>query len=112
MHRILLSIALVGASVALAGCNQSSGAPGPVAAAPGPRLPNWPALPENAACTESLNNYQKVLTADVATGNLNQSVYDKIEADLARAANACAAGREGEAAAIIRSTKVNHGYRA
>lgn len=112
MQRILLSIAIVGASVALAGCNQTSGSPAPVAAAPGAGQPNWPPLPENAACTESLNAYQKVLTADLTTGNVNQSVYDKIEADLARAADACAAGKNGEAAGIIRSTKLKHGYRA
>ncbi len=77
-----------------------------------PARPSWPSLPEHAACTKDLNHYQTVLDADVGTGNLNRSVYDEIEIDLGRAAAACAGGRDGEARAIIRSTKVRHGYRA
>ncbi len=112
MRRIIFTIAILGASAALSGCHQSAGslAPQPRATASGPEAPNWPALPEKAACTEKLNNYQKVLTADVTTGNVARSVYDKIEADLMRAANACAAGKDGEALGIIRATQEKHGY--
>jgi hypothetical protein len=53
-----------------------------------------------------------VLDADVGTGNLARSVYEKIGADMSRAAEACAAGKDSEARAIIRSTKLKHGYRA
>ncbi len=118
MRRIFSPIAAVAAALAaavsLGGCNQTAGAPPPVAAAPAPGTgaPAWPPLPENAACTESLNSYQKVLTADVTTGNLAHSVYDQIEVDLMRAANACAAGKDGEAAGIIRATRIKHGYHA
>jgi hypothetical protein len=99
---------------ALGGCNRMSGSPAPVAAvAPQtPAPPNWPKLPEGAACTNDLNHYQTVLDADVGAGNVNRSVYEQIETDLGRAANACAAGHDGEARAIIRSTKLRHGYRA
>ena len=102
------------ATIALGGCNQTSGSSAPVAAvAPrAPAPPSWPKLPEDAACTNDLNHYQAVLDADVGTGNVNRSVYDQIETDLGRAANACAAGQDGEARAIIRSTKLQHGYRA
>jgi hypothetical protein len=102
------------AAVALGGCNQTSGSSAPVAAvAPQrPAAPNWPKLPDGAACTNDLNHYQTVLDADVRSGNVNRSVYDQIETDLGRAANACAAGHDGEARAIIRSTKLQHGYRA
>jgi hypothetical protein len=112
MQRIILSIALVGFSVALAACNRSAGSPPPQAAAAtsGAASPNWPALPEGASCTEKLNSYQKVLTADVKTGNVARSVYDAIEGDLMRAADACAAGKDGEALSIIRATQVKHGY--
>ena len=44
------------------------------------------------------------------TGNLNQKVYNAIEADLSRAASACAAGKDGEALGIIHATKEKHGY--
>lgn len=101
-------------AVALCACSQPAGYSGPVAAvAPrAPAPPNWPQLPEGAACTKDINHYQTVLDADVHTGNVNRSVYDQIETDLSRAADACAAGRDGEARAIIRSTKLRHGYRA
>ncbi|MGH6796482.1 MAG: hypothetical protein ACREDH_15095 [Methylocella sp.] len=69
-------------------------------------------MPEGAACTHDLTHYQTVLDADVHTGNVNRAVYDQIETDLSRAANACAAGHDGEARAIIRSTKLRHGYHA
>jgi hypothetical protein len=109
---ILAGVSL--AAIALGGCNQTSSSSAPVAAvAPqGPAPPNWPKLPEGAACTNDLNHYQTVLDADVRTGNVNRSVYDQIETDLGRAADACAAGHDGEARAIVRSTKLQHGYRA
>jgi hypothetical protein len=109
-----ISMGVFLAAIALGGCNQTSGSSAPVAAvAPqAPARPNWPILPEGAACTNDLNHYQTVLDADVGTGNVNRSVYDQIETDLGRAANACAAGHDGEARAIVRSTKLQHGYRA
>lgn len=113
MHRISLSLVVLGA-IALGGCNLSSGSPAatPVAVAPpAPAQPNWPPLPQDAACTEDLNHYQSVLNADVGTGNVNRSVYDKIETELAPAAQACAAGRDSEARSLIRAAKERHGYR-
>ncbi|MGH6797397.1 MAG: hypothetical protein ACREDI_03325 [Roseiarcus sp.] len=113
MQRIILAIDIACASVSLCGCNLSSRPyeAAPVAAAPpAGAAPNWPPLPQNASCTEKLNSYQKVLTADVKTGNVARSVYDAIEGDLMRAADACAAGKDGEALSIIRATQVKHGY--
>jgi hypothetical protein len=119
MFRSLFGTASLPASVlltalALGGCNQTSGSTAPVATA-APRAlapPNWPALPEGAGCTKELTHYQTVLDADVGTGNVNRSVYDQIEIELVPAANACAAGHDNEALAMIRSAKVKHGYRA
>lgn len=101
------------AALALGGCSQSYRPAPQAAAVPGaPAAPAWPVLPEGAACTAELNRYQAVLDADVGTGNLARSVYEKIGADMSRAAEACAAGKDSEARAIIRSTKLKHGYRA
>jgi len=97
------------AAIALGGCARSGPTPAAVAI---PQAPAWPRLPENAACTNELTHYQTVLDADVSTGNLNRSVYNEIEIDLARAADACANGKDGEAHAIIHATKIKHGYRA
>ena len=107
-----LSISVLLAALALGGCNQTSGSTAPVAMATAPAPPNWPKLPEGAACTKDLTHYQTVLDADVGTGNVNRSVYDEIETELLPAANACAAGKDGEALALIRSAKLKHGYRA
>jgi hypothetical protein len=109
-----LSTGVLLAALMLCGCNQTNSPSAPVAAvAPqGPARPDWPKLPDGAACTTDLTHYQTVLDADVGTGNVNRSVYDQIETELVPAANACAAGRDGEARAIIRSTKLKHGYRA
>jgi hypothetical protein len=111
---VFFSMGISLAALALGGCNQTSGSPVPMAAAvpKAPVPPDWPKLPENAVCTNDLNRYQTVLWGDVTTGNLNQSVYDEIEADLGRAASSCADGHDSEARAIIRSTKLKHGYRA
>lgn len=106
--------AVLAAALTLGACNQTSGSPAPVAAVapPGSARPDWPKLPENAACTQELTHYQTVLDADVSTGNVNRSVYDAIETELLPAANACAAGKDKESLAMIRSAKVKHGYRA
>lgn len=110
---VVISTGVVLSAAGLGGCYQAARYPAPAAAIPrGPIQPAWPDLPENAACTKDLKRFQAVLWDDVTTGNLNQSVYDKIEADLDRAADACAQGQDSEARAIIRSTKLKHGYRA
>lgn len=109
-----LSASVLLAALALGGCNQTAGSSAPVAtAAPqAPAPPNWPKLPDGAACTNELTHYQTVLDADVGTGNVNRSVYDEIETELVPAADACAAGKDTEARAMIRSAKLKHGYHA
>jgi len=108
----MASLSFLLAAIALGGCTQTRPTPAAVAVPQGLARPAWPSLPENAACTKELTHYQGVLDADVSTGNLNKSVFDEIETDLARAANACASGKDGEAHAIIQATKIKHGYRA
>jgi hypothetical protein len=111
---VLISTGGLFAAAGLGGCAQPPRAPAAVAAAGphAPAPPDWPKLPENASCTGDLNRYQTILWSDVTTGNLNVSVYDKIEAELSRAAHACEAGNDSEARAIIRAAKSNYGYRA
>jgi hypothetical protein len=108
---VCISASVLLAALTLGGCYQNAGSTAPVAMAPqAPAAPNWPKLPEGAACTNDLTRYQTVLSADVSTGNVNRSVYDQIEKELVPAANACAAGHDSEAQALIRSAKVKHGY--
>ena len=63
-----------------------------------------------SACTARLDHYQAVVNADHRTGNVNESVYAEIERELSRAAEACAAGRAGEALSLIHQSEVRHGY--
>ena len=58
-----------------------------------PARPNWPKLPDDAACTKELTHYQTVLDADVGTGNVNRSVYDA-DRDRARSRRECVRGRK------------------
>lgn len=104
----------LGAAIALCACNATSSgqAPAPVAAAPASAKPDWPSLPEAAKCTGDLNSFQSVLSSDVGTGNLNKTVYDEIQTELGKAAQACAAGRDAEAQNLMRASKQRHGYRA
>ena len=112
MLRALVPLVVLGAAIALAGCNETSGSMlGPqtsVAQAPDAGS----GLPPGAPCSSEINSFQSVLKDDLATGNVEQKVYDKIEKDLARASAACAAGNGREAHSIVSATKVRHGYRA
>ncbi|WP_034993437.1 hypothetical protein [Beijerinckia mobilis] len=98
-------------AVSLAACNQTTAANAPqVAAAAAPSVPQRPDLPPDASCTKAFDRYQNVLKADVTTGNVEQKVFDQIQTELAKAGAACAAGRDGEAMALIRSSQAKHGY--
>jgi hypothetical protein len=63
-----------------------------------------------SVCTARLDHYQAVVNADHRTGNVNESVYAQIEHELSRAAQACAAGHEGEGLSLIRQSEERHGY--
>ncbi len=68
-----------------------------------------PAMAQNA-CAARLDHYQAVVNADHRTGNVNKSVYAQIEHELSRAAEACAAGHDGEGLSLIRQSEERHGY--
>ena len=106
-----IAIGILLTAAVLGGCTQTAGTVPIAAAVPqAPARPAWPSLPENAVCTKELNHCQAFFDAEVGAGMLNRSVYAEIQADMSRAANECAAGKDSEARAIIRATKVHHGY--
>jgi len=110
--RRLTFIAPLVAALFMAGCNENAR---PVAATPAPLPPrasgpNLSGLPQGAGCTQAINNYQSIVQHDSDTGNVNQSVYTEIESEISRAAEACSAGRDGEARTIIQGSKARHGY--
>lgn len=111
--RIFVSCAASAAALSLAGCNAS--APAPQAAAPPARASATnPAiganLPAGASCAAAIDRYQKIATSDYKTGNVNASVYKQIEAELTKASAACAAGKDGEALALVHASERKHGY--
>ena len=93
--------------LALAACNSARSAPPPVAGAAPPVVA---ALPAGAGCDAVIARYRAVVKSDADTGNVNQSVYAQIDAEIRRAEAACAAGRDAEARSLIAASKSRHGY--
>ena len=97
----IVALPLLAAS--LAACNRTSASPPAATTAAAP-------MPGGAGCAGEIARFQAVLKSDVDTGNVNRKVYDRAEPQLNRASAACAAGRDGEAHAILASTKRQFGY--
>ncbi len=67
-------------------------------------------LPEGAGCSGAVARWQAVQANDYASGNVNLKIYGQIQDEIARAAAACAAGREAEAEKLVASSRSRHGY--
>jgi hypothetical protein len=107
----LAGAATITLALGLGACNQTAR---PAAPPPGviPGVtPSTFRLPEGAGCSGEIARFQAVLQNDIDTGNVAQSVYNRAEPDLNRAAAACSAGRDGEARSILAGTKSRFGYR-
>ncbi|MGL4241253.1 MAG: hypothetical protein ACRCTI_09085 [Beijerinckiaceae bacterium] len=109
MRLALLAIALL----PLAACNQSASAP--------PQPPQertsasfvTPAgfrLPEGAGCSGEIARFRAVQDNDLQTGHVNQSVYNRIKAEVDQAAAACAAGNDAGSRGMLAGTKRRFGY--
>jgi hypothetical protein len=61
-------------------------------------------------CGDSIGRFQAVIDSDVATGNLNRSVYRRMVDDLRPVKAACAAGRSGEAESRLAAVRARYGY--
>ena len=109
---LVSSFGVACAALALAACTQTASAPPapPPGAVPGV-TPSSFRMPEGAGCAGEIGQFKAVLKNDVDTGNVGQSVYNRASADLGRAESACAAGRDGDARALLASTKSRFGYR-
>ena len=93
----------------LAGCNSAApppAPPAPVAISAPPSVK----LPEGASCSAAIARYRAIQDNDRSMGHVNQSVYDQIQTEIRAAENACAAGQDGQALALIRVSKARHGY--
>jgi hypothetical protein len=64
----------------------------------------------SGGCGDSTNRFQAIIDSDVATGNLNRSVYRRMTADLAPVKAACTAGRNAEAESRLDGVRARYGY--
>lgn len=67
-------------------------------------------LPEESGCAGDIARWQAVQANDYAGGNVNLKVYGQIQGEIARAAEACSAGRDREAMRMVAVSKSRHGY--
>lgn len=69
-------------------------------------------MPGGVGCAGDVARWKALQDNDLATGHVSKSVHDRIQKDIAQANAACAAGRDAEARAIVRSSRVRNGYPA
>jgi hypothetical protein len=107
-----LALLAVFAALTLAGCNSA----GPMPAAPPPApgslvvAPSNFQMPQGSGCAAEVARYRAVQDDDLAMGQIAQSVYNQIHAETVAAAQACSAGRDEEARAMILASRKRHGY--
>lgn len=102
-------VALV-VAILLSACASNPPAPEPVAA-PDPRGPTIEQATGPGECAGPINEYQRVISADVGTGSLDASVFPRIAADLGPVRQTCAAGQVAQANQQLQATKRKYGYR-
>lgn len=103
------SVLALGLAAGLAGCNSNAS---PVVAADSPPIaaPSGPPLPAGAPCTAAIRKWQALISSDVRTGMVDQSVYRDVEGEMTRARAACAAGRDALARRLVQASRKRHGY--
>jgi hypothetical protein len=99
--KIVTPILLLTATLALAACNQTASAP---------TSPGVMAGGSGTGCKGEIDRYRAVMSNDLAMGHVNQSVYNRVDREIAQAEAACAAGRDAEAVRMVSATKARHGY--
>lgn len=67
-------------------------------------------MPEGDGCAGDVARWKAVQDNDYASGNIGLPVYHQIQAEIARADQACRAGHDGEARALVHASKARHGY--
>lgn len=99
------------AALLMAGC-AGSGANVPALSTGGATAARGPADSTEGAsnCGAALANFEKVITADADTGNLNRSVYNRVVADLGPVKANCAAGKDAQARAQLAGVRARYGY--
>jgi hypothetical protein len=110
---LLLSGLVCGAALALSACNASApSALAPTAETATGVTPSSFRMPDGAGCAGEIARWKAIQDNDLATGHVSKSVYDRIASDIAQASAACQAGRDADARALVRASRVRNGYPA
>jgi hypothetical protein len=99
--KIVTPALLLTGALALAACNQTASAPTSTSVM---------ASSSGTGCNGEIARYRAVMSNDLATGHVNQSVYNRVDREIAQAETACASGRDAEAVRMVNATKARHGY--
>ena len=67
-------------------------------------------MPAGSGCAGEIARYRAVQDNDLAMGHVAKSVYNQIKGEIADAEQVCAAGKDGEARAMITASRKRHGY--
>ena len=62
------------------------------------------------SCPAEIARFQKLLDRDLKTGFVGKEVHTRASTDLVQANALCKAGKDAEAAAAVRATRVRYGY--
>jgi hypothetical protein len=117
---MLKPVLVLAACAALAACN--SAGPGGTASGTPPASsyaglppgvsPEGFKLPDGKGCSADIARWKAIQDNDLNTGHVSQTVYDRIQGDIAKASEACQAGRDAEASSLVRQSRVRNGYPA
>lgn len=61
-------------------------------------------------CSGAVGRFRTIVTSDAETGNLDRSVYDRMQPELTRAAALCQSGHGSEALRVLQELKNRYGY--
>jgi hypothetical protein len=100
--------AVVATALVLAGCNQTGAPAGTSVAQAGSSVQ----APGGGGCTGQIGRFRTVIDNENRVGQVNPQVYKQMDADVARAEAACAAGQDAEAQRMLSATKARYGYPA
>jgi hypothetical protein len=93
------------------GCTSSQTPPPQTAVAPDPQIATLEQATGPAECTRQINEYQRVIAADVGTGSLDRNVFPRIASDLGPVRAVCASGDAPRANRELQAVKKKYGYR-
>jgi hypothetical protein len=99
--KIVSPALLLTGALLLAACNQTATTPASTSVM---------ATPAGTGCRGEIDRYRAVMSNDLAMGHVNQSVYNRVDREVAQAEAACSAGRDAEAIRMVNATKARHGY--